>query len=152
MLDAGAVVPAAIEDDDFAGRGKMRDVALHVHLAFFAIGRRRQRHHAEDTRADALGDGADGAAFTRAVAPLEYDDDAQAGVLDPVLEHAQLGLKPPKLLLISLVFQRGCAVAVFVFVHDLPAPEERATLAQTLRANYRTLVPPAPITSVARRR
>ena len=32
-LDARAVVPAAIEDHDFAGRGQMRNVALHVHLA-----------------------------------------------------------------------------------------------------------------------
>ena len=40
-LDAGTVVPAAIKNNDLAARGKMRQVALHVHLGFFAIGWRR---------------------------------------------------------------------------------------------------------------
>ena len=31
-LDAGAVVPAAVEDDDLAGGREVRDVALDVHL------------------------------------------------------------------------------------------------------------------------
>ena len=37
VLDAGAVVPTAIEDDDFARRRKVRHVALQVHLALLAI-------------------------------------------------------------------------------------------------------------------
>src|SRR5262249_33070746 len=37
MFDTGAVVPTAVVDDDFAGRGKMAHVTLHVHLAFLAI-------------------------------------------------------------------------------------------------------------------
>ena len=35
MFDAGAVVPAAVEDDDFAGRRKVFHVALHEHLHFW---------------------------------------------------------------------------------------------------------------------
>ena len=36
LLDTCAIVPAAIEDDDFAGSGKVFDVALNEHLCFFA--------------------------------------------------------------------------------------------------------------------
>ena len=50
-FDAGPVVPAPVEDHDLAGGGKMLHVALHVHLALLAVGRRRQRHEAEDARA-----------------------------------------------------------------------------------------------------
>ncbi len=74
----GAVVPAAIEDDDLAGRREVLHVALHVHLALLAIRRRRQRHEAEDARADALGDRLDRAALAGGVAPLE-DHDRRAG-------------------------------------------------------------------------
>ena len=56
VFDAGAVVPAAVEDHDLAAGRKVLDVALHVHLALLAVGRRRQRHDAEDARADPLGD------------------------------------------------------------------------------------------------
>ena len=41
-LDPGTVVPAAVEDDDLAGRREVRDVALDVHLRLLALGRRRQ--------------------------------------------------------------------------------------------------------------
>ena len=71
VLDAGAVVPAAVEDHDLAGRREVRHVALHVHLALLAVRRRRQRHEAEDARADALGDRLDRAALAGGVAPLE---------------------------------------------------------------------------------
>ncbi len=38
-VDAGPVVPAAIEDHDLAGRRQIGNVALHVDLRFLAIGR-----------------------------------------------------------------------------------------------------------------
>ena len=37
VLDAGAVVPAAIEDDDFASGGEVLEVPLHVDLALLAV-------------------------------------------------------------------------------------------------------------------
>ena len=40
VLDARAVVPTAVKDDDFARGGKMCEVALDVHLGFFAVRRR----------------------------------------------------------------------------------------------------------------
>ena len=48
-LDAGAVVPAAVEDHDLATRREVRQVALDVHLRLLALGRRRERHDAEHT-------------------------------------------------------------------------------------------------------
>ena len=86
VLDAGAVVPAAVEDHDLARGREVLDVALHVHLRLLAVRGRGQRHEAEDARADALGDGLDRAALAGRVAALEDDDDAQALVLDPLLQ------------------------------------------------------------------
>ena len=77
-LDAGAVVPAAVEQDDLAGRRKVRHVALEVPLGPLALGRRRQRHHAADARVEALGDPLDGAALAGRVATLE-DHHAASG-------------------------------------------------------------------------
>ena len=86
IFDAGAVVPAAVEDHDFAGGRKVRDVALHIHLALFAVARRRQRDDAEYARTDALGDRLDRAALARGVAALEDDDDSHFFGFDPVLQ------------------------------------------------------------------
>ena len=51
-LDAGAVVPTAVEDHDLARRRQVGDVALDVHLGLLALGRGRQGDDAEDARAD----------------------------------------------------------------------------------------------------
>src|SRR5579885_1441597 len=94
-LDARAVVVAPVEDDDLAGRGEMRQIALDVELRLLAVGGRGQRDNAEDPRAAAFRDRPDGAALARCVTALENDDDPLPGGLDPVLEMAELGLKAP---------------------------------------------------------
>src|SRR5262245_27890854 len=101
-LDARAVVPASIEDDDFATRGKLLDVALHVDLRLLALGRRGQRDDPEHARAHALGQRADRAPFAGAVASFEDDDDAQLLRLDPFLQVAHLDLQPFELLFVRL--------------------------------------------------
>jgi len=40
MLDAGAVLPTSVKDDDLPGSRKMLHVALDIHLRLSAIGRR----------------------------------------------------------------------------------------------------------------
>ncbi len=105
MFDAGAVVPAAIEDHDFAGRREVRQVALYIHLRLLAIGGRGQRHEPKDARADALGQRADRAALAGSVAAFEDDDDPLAGRLHPVLQGAELGLQLAQLLFIFLAFE-----------------------------------------------
>ena len=87
-----------------AGR-KALDIALEVHLALLAVGRRGQRHDAEDARADPLGDGLDCAALARRVTPLEYDDHAFAGLLDPILQVAELDLQLVEFLLVLLALE-----------------------------------------------
>ena len=89
VLDAGTVIPAPVEDHDFACRWEVLDVSLEEDLGLFAVGRRRQCDHFEDARAQPLGQRADRASFAGAVAALEHDDDAQALLLDPVLKMAQ---------------------------------------------------------------
>jgi hypothetical protein len=105
VLDAGAVVPAPVEDHDLATRRKALDIALHVHLALLAIGWRRQRHDAKDSRAHALGDGLDGAALARRVAPFQHDDHALAVGADSILRVAELLLQLAQLFLVDLAFQ-----------------------------------------------
>jgi hypothetical protein len=74
-LHAGPVVPAAVEDHDLAGGGKVGQVALQVELGLLAVRRRRQGDLAEDARADALGDRPDGASLAGGVPSFEHDDD-----------------------------------------------------------------------------
>ncbi len=92
-LDAGAVVPAAIEDHDLAGRGEVRHVALDVHLALLAVGRARAARRSRNTRGLTRSVIAlMRAALAGGVAPLEDHDHAQALLLDPLLED---GRAPP---------------------------------------------------------
>src|SRR5262249_46287224 len=94
-LDAGAVVPTAVEDDDLAGSRKMLHVALQVVLGLFAIRGSRQRDHPEHSWADPFGDRTNGPSLTGAVAPFEHDDDPQARLFDPFLQVAELDLQLP---------------------------------------------------------
>ena len=102
-LDARAVVPAAVEDHDLAGRRQLRDVALHVDLGLLAVGRRRQRDDAEDARADPLGEPLDHAALAGGVAAFEDDDDPRARGLHPGLQVCDLDLQAGDLLFVGLV-------------------------------------------------
>src|SRR5580704_4141066 len=102
IFDAGAIVPATVEDDDFAAGRKTLDVALQEHLGLFAIRRRRQRRDAKHARADPLGQRLDSAALAGGVAAFEHDDGARAACLHPFLQMAQLGLKLAQLFFISL--------------------------------------------------
>ena len=102
VFDAGAVVPAAVEDHDLAAGRKVLDVALDVHLALLAVRRRGQGDDAKDARAHPLGDRLDGSALAGSVATLENDDDPLVLLLDPGLEMAKLLLQLAELLLISL--------------------------------------------------
>ena len=96
-LDAGAVVPRAVEEHDLAAGGQVGDVALEVPLGLLALGRGGERDGADDAGVEALGDALDDAALAGAVAALEDDDDLLAVVDDPVLEADELGLEAQEL-------------------------------------------------------
>ena len=104
-LDAGAVVPAPIEDHDLARRREVRQIALDVHLALLPLGRRGQRDDPEHARTHPLGDGLDGAALPGAVAALEDDADLESLVLDPLLELDQLHVEPLELRRVRLALE-----------------------------------------------
>src|SRR5215813_9835078 len=105
-LDAGAVVPAAVEQDDFSAGGKMRHVALEVPLATFAFARSRQRRDPADARIEALRDPFDDPALSRRVAPLEDDHDLELLPHDPVLQLHQLALQAKQLLEVDATIDR----------------------------------------------
>jgi hypothetical protein len=93
VLDAGPVVPAAVEDHDLAGRRQVRNVALQIQLSLLPVRWRRQCHDAEHARTDPLGNGLDRSAFAGGVAALEHHDHAQALLFDPVLQGTKLNLQ-----------------------------------------------------------
>ena len=93
VLDAGAVIPAPVEDDDFTSGGQLFNVALSMELGPLPFGRRGEGDHAKDARADALHDALDHAAFAGGVASFENDDNAGVGRPDPLLELDQLNLQ-----------------------------------------------------------
>ncbi len=74
-LDAGPVVPGAVEQHDLAGGRQLVDVALEVPLAALAVARCRQRGDPGDAGVEVLGDPLDRAALAGRVATLEDHDD-----------------------------------------------------------------------------
>jgi len=93
VLHPGAVVPAAIEQDELACGRQMGDVALQVVLAPLAVGRGAERHDASHARAQATRDALDDAALAGRVAALEHDHDLEPTLPDPFLELDQLELE-----------------------------------------------------------
>src|SRR6185369_5527491 len=85
VLNTGAVVPAPVEDDNFASGGQLFDVALSMELRFLPVGRCGERDDTKDARADALHDAFDDAAFAGSIPSLENDDNAGVRRLNPLL-------------------------------------------------------------------
>ena len=74
VFDPGAVIPTAVEQDDFPGGGEVRHVALKIPLRSLAFGRSGEGHYAADAWIEALGDALDSAALAGGVASFENDD------------------------------------------------------------------------------
>ncbi len=106
MFDAGAVVPTAVEQDDFSWRRQVSDVALKIPLATLALCGRAERHDAADARVQALGDALDDAALPGGVAALEDDHDTQALQANQFLQLDQLELQMGEFVEIFIVFGR----------------------------------------------
>src|SRR5690606_37957020 len=106
LLDAGAVVPAAVEQHQLARRRQVRGIALEVPLRHFALARLRQCDDAHLARVQPLGDGVDHATLAGGVAALEQDHHPLAGVRQPVREVVQLELERLERLLVLLLLHR----------------------------------------------
>jgi hypothetical protein len=77
VFDAGAVVPATVEDHNFISCRKMLEIPLEEQLVLLTMGRRWQRYFPQDARADALRQSFDGPPLPAASRPSEDDHDAQ---------------------------------------------------------------------------
>ena len=110
-LDAGPVVPAAVEDHDLPAGREVRQVALHVHLGLLALGRRREGDHAEHPRADPLGDALDDPALAGGVAALEDDADLGAGRAPPTAAGGRARPAAGQLALVRLAAELAAAAS-----------------------------------------
>ena len=106
MLNASAVVPTAVEQDDFPWRRQLGDITLKIPLAALALRGRAERHDAADARVQALGDALDDASLAGRVAALENDHDAQALQANPFLQLDQLELQMGEFVEILVVLGR----------------------------------------------
>ena len=92
-LDAGAVVPGAVEQHDLTRAGQVGDVALEVPLGLLHVGGHRQCDDPGAAGVEVLHEPLDRAALAGGVAALEDDGHLLAGVLDPDLQLEQLDLQ-----------------------------------------------------------
>ena len=101
-LDAGPVVPRAIEQHDLAARRQVLHVTLEVPLAALLVRRLLQRDDARATRVEMLREALDRTTLARRITTLEQDHDALARLLRPRLQLQQLDLQAVLLLLVAL--------------------------------------------------
>ncbi len=92
-FNAGPVVPAAIQQDDFTRSRQVSNVALEIPLCPLALGRCRQGDDAANATAEMLRDALYDATFTGRVAAFEDNDDFETFVLHPGLQLHQFQLQ-----------------------------------------------------------
>ncbi|MNV79176.1 hypothetical protein D3C71_1727160 [compost metagenome] len=118
MLDAGAVVPAAVHQHDFTAGRQVRNVALEVPLGTLAVGGLGQRYHVALARVEVFGDGLDGAALAGGIAAFQQHQHALPGVLYPARHRGEFQLHR---------FQQGLVLLALELAHP------RASLVQGKR-------------------
>ena len=92
-LDAGPVVPGAVEEDHFAGGGQVLDVSLEVPLPALDLAGLVKGHDARAPGVEVLHETLDRATLARRVPALEKDDDLPARTPDPALYLEQFDLE-----------------------------------------------------------
>src|SRR5262245_22687803 len=96
-FDAGAIVPAAVEQNDLARGRQVRSIALEIPLRPLALVGRGEGSYSANARVKPLRDALDHPALARRVAAFEDDDNLQALRDDPILQLDQLALQSEKL-------------------------------------------------------
>ena len=107
MLDAGPVVPAAIEQNPLARGGQLGHVALEIPLRLLALRRNAEGADTGDPGVEGLGDPLDNSAFAGGVSALEEADDLQPARPDPLLQLHELDLQANQFRLVELGVQLG---------------------------------------------
>jgi hypothetical protein len=92
-FDAGPVVPAAVKEHEFTGRGQMRDVALEIPLCLFFLSGSAKGNYPANAWIQGLGNALDGAALPGGVAAFEEYYYLEAPMSDPFLQLDQLNLQ-----------------------------------------------------------
>ena len=118
-FDAGAIIPAPVEQHDLSAGGQMEGIALEIPLAALALRGRRQRHGAADPGIETLGDAFDDAALARRIPPLEDDDQFQLLGDDPILKLDQFALQAQQFLEIEAARNRPFLRGFVVFTQQV---------------------------------
>ena len=101
-LDARAVVPGAVEEDDLASGRQVLNVTLKVPLPAFGFGRRGKRRNPRRTGVEVLHEPFDRAALARRVAAFEDHHHLLTGFPHPRLKLQKLDLQAVLLGLVGL--------------------------------------------------
>src|SRR5581483_10576526 len=110
---ARAVVPGAVEDDEFPAGRQMRHEALEIPFGFLAVVGNARRIDARFARRHVGDEALDGAVLAGGVAAFENDERARAGGDEIALKLHQLDLQVAKRMLVMGVL---AFVVVFFFV------------------------------------
>jgi len=92
VFNTGAVIPAAVEDDDFTSGGELFKVTLNMELRLLSFGWRGEGSHAKNSRADALHNALNDATLAGSVPSFKKNDNSGVARLDSVLNFDQLKL------------------------------------------------------------
>ena len=96
-LNPGAVVPAAVKEDDLTCRGKVRCISLEIPLCPLACVGGRQGSNPADPRVESLGNSLYGATLARSISTLKDHHQLEALVNDPILELDEFSLEAKEL-------------------------------------------------------
>ena len=92
-LDAGAVVPASVEENELLRGWQMWDVALEVPAAMLPIGRLSEGHYARLPRTQVPDDPLDHTVLPRSVPAFDQDEDLIVAADEMLLKLDKLDLK-----------------------------------------------------------
>ena len=102
-LDARAVVPAAVEQDDLSRGGQLLDIALKVPLASFTLGGGAQGDNAANAWVQAFGNAPYHTTLAGSIATFEQDTDLEPLQPHPLLHFEQFKLQPNELIDVAVI-------------------------------------------------
>jgi hypothetical protein len=105
LLNPGAVIPRAVEQDDLPGSRQVRYVAPEIPLPTFALSGDIKCGNPRRPGIQVLHEALDGTALTSSIPALEDNHKAAARILHPILQLEQFDLEQPFLVLIFLMAQ-----------------------------------------------
>src|SRR6185437_1698485 len=133
LFDAGAVVPAAVEQHDLASRRQMLDVALEIPLRLLALAWGRQRDDTALPRIEKAREHVDRPALAGSVAAFEKNDHPLPGLGYPARHAAEF------------LGQRLQELLIFSFAEPAIPTHQRPLLNPSCRTRETRLEPPSRI-------